>query len=194
VVRAVAGSALPIISAVGHETDVTLCDFAADLRAATPSQAAELAVPERAGLWRRIASCRQRLLQSMDGRVEGLALRLKHCRNARVLRQPEELFMPQAQAVDQLREALLAGVRRKTVWEEHSVQRLLGKLDSLNPLAVLARGYSLTTRADGGLVNELASLAAGDRLKTSFAFGEVYSRVEATKLAEKGAIYAEEKE
>ncbi|MDR2005971.1 MAG: exodeoxyribonuclease VII large subunit [Acidaminococcales bacterium] len=181
VVRAVAESDLPVVSAVGHETDVTLCDFAADVRAATPSQAAELAVPDRQALLAVIGSQRQRMARVIKARIDKLDAHIRHCLNTRVFRRPETLFAARAQTVDKLYEELRMNMTRKTQSEERNLRALTGKLDSLSPLAVLARGYGVTTDEKGELIKNMDKVACGDMLRTRLHCGEIYSQVRAKK-------------
>ena len=153
-VRAVAASAVPTISAVGHETDFTLCDFAADMRAGTPSIAAEIAVPVMADLAGRVAEL---------GRSMAASLRAKG-----------EFF---AQRLDHLADALSASLAMRRERLETRLARAADRLRLLSPYGVLERGYSLTTTADGALVRDASALRRGDRLKTRFAAGEVESEV-----------------
>lgn len=184
VVRAVARSFLPVISAVGHETDVTLCDFAADVRAATPSQAAEFAVPDRHSLLSAIGQRRQRMTRAMMARVDRFDARFQHCLNARAFKRPEMFFAARAQAVDKLGEQLRMNVARKIKNEEQKLRALAGKLDSLSPLSVLARGYGVTTDEKGDLIRDLSKVACGDLLRTRLSCGEIYSQVRAKKEKE----------
>ncbi|MDR3349288.1 MAG: exodeoxyribonuclease VII large subunit [Acidaminococcales bacterium] len=193
VVRAVAESALPVISAVGHETDVTLCDFAADMRAATPSQAAELAVPDRRAVLFAIGNQRQRMARVIKARIGTLDAHIRHCLNARAFKRPETLFAARAQTVDKLREGLRVNMAGKTQKHEQNLRALAGKLDSLSPLAVLARGYSVTTDEKGAPIKDLCQVACGDMLRTRLCCGEIYSQVRA-KNAKEGVGNAQEKE
>ncbi|MCR5414457.1 MAG: exodeoxyribonuclease VII large subunit [Kiritimatiellae bacterium] len=156
VVRAVAGSGIPVISAVGHETDFTLCDFAADARAGTPSIAAEIAVPEKRELERKIARFGESLVAALKGKYE--------------------LF---AQRVD------AAGERFSHVFElrlsraESKMRELAAKLEMLSPYGVLERGYSITTDAEGRIVRSPGQVAQGDRIQTRLAEGSFVSVVSA---------------
>jgi exodeoxyribonuclease VII large subunit len=184
VVRAVAKSLLPVISAVGHETDVTLCDFAADVRAATPSQAAEFAVPDRQSLLFALDNHRQRMRRAMGARAERLDARFRHCLNSRAFKRPEMIFAARAQALDKLHEQLRANMASKTKSDEQKLGALIGKLDSLSPLSILARGYGVTTDEKGNAIKNLAKVACGDMLRTRLHCGEIYSEVRAKKEKE----------
>ena len=153
-VREVAASTIPTISAVGHETDFTLCDFAADVRAGTPSIAAEIAVP---------------LLSELKERLSTLNLEL-----ATSLRSRGEFF---AQRVDQLSDALVSALRFYVQSTESRLATAAVKLKAYSPYGVLERGYSLTTAADGSVVKDAKKVKAGDVLTTRLAKGMVESVV-----------------
>lgn len=179
VVRAIHASRVPVVSAVGHEIDVTLADLVADVRALTPSEAAERVVPSMVDLTGRLRSLRQVLDRQLRGRVAQARSAVESLARQRVLRRPLELVHDLARRVDELE--VRAG-RSLASMIAHSRERIAGlarSLESLSPLAVLGRGYSLTQRADTGeLVRDAAQLAAGDVLRTRLAEGEVISRVE----------------
>ena len=153
-VREIAASTIPTISAVGHETDFTLCDFAADVRAGTPSIAAEIAVP---------------LLSELRERLSTLNLEL-----ATSLRSRGEFF---AQRVDQLSDALVSALRFYVQSTESRLATAAVKLKAYSPYGVLERGYSLTTAADGSVVKDAKKVKAGDVLTTRLANGMVESVV-----------------
>ena len=191
VARAVAASQLPIISAVGHETDVTLCDFAADIRAATPSQAAEIAVPDKQALVRRIAGCQERLYRTLDNKLQNISLRINYLSNSRVLRQPENIFVDKVEYVDKLQEKMKNLMLGIVSGKKHDLNMLAGKLDALSPLGVLARGYTVTTDEKGNLLKNTDNLQTGDIIKTQFMYGNVYSCIK--KVEKEGDKYGKEK-
>lgn len=178
VARTVAASKIPVVSAVGHETDVTLCDFAADVRAATPSQAAEFAVPDRKALVRTVANFEERLYYTMDKRLENISLRVQHLTNAAVLKQPERILEGKTEHVDRLYEKMKELLNKLLLTREQNLQKLAGKLDVLSPLGVLARGYSVTTDEKGAVLKSAKQLNVGDVLRTKLCDGYVRSRVE----------------
>ena len=153
-VRAVAASGIPTISAVGHETDYTLCDFAADARAGTPSIAAEMAVPRLDELKARIAELAASLPRALRAKGEYCAQRIDHLSDGL------------ANALALFRERLERRLERATV-----------KLHAYSPYGVLERGYSLTTAADGSVVKDAASLKPGDVIATRFRTGSATSVV-----------------
>ncbi|MDD3156905.1 exodeoxyribonuclease VII large subunit [Anaeromusa sp.] len=150
VVRAIASSPIPVISAVGHETDFTLADFAADMRAATPSQAAEFAVPDRVELERRLQQGQFRLRQALANDLLRRKQHLRQLWKASVFTKPERLLAPQRQSLDGLQERLVRAAARQC--EEKRRQWLLvsQKLALLNPLGMLQRGYAFLSLEETG--------------------------------------------
>ncbi|MBQ9413692.1 MAG: exodeoxyribonuclease VII large subunit [Clostridia bacterium] len=170
VARAVYASPIPIISAVGHETDFTICDFAADLRAPTPSAAAELAVPDTAALLQRLYALRQKTAQLLQMTLQRDKHRLQVVREKRCLRSPlfyvEERQMRLDLATKSLSAAAMMDQRRAS-------QRLAAaaaKLDALSPLKVLGRGYAIPYK-DDAVVTSVHAVEAGDRLTLRVADG-----------------------
>ncbi len=150
VVRAIADSALPVISAVGHETDFTLADFAADVRAATPSQAAEIAVPDRLELERRLQQGQVRLHQAINNDLLRRRQRLSQLIKSPVFTKPERLLAPQRQALDNLQERLIRAAARQTDEKKRQWLLVSQKLALLNPLGMLQRGYAFLSQEDTG--------------------------------------------
>jgi exodeoxyribonuclease VII large subunit len=165
VVRAVAASKIPLVSAVGHQTDYTLADFAADCRAATPSQAAEIVVPDRIDLQRQIATLRVRLERHMRLVIRNAAAQVAQFRERRIFRRPLDLLVAKQQALDILSQQLLGALRRLTTAKRHDLQVLAGKLDMLSPLAVLSRGYSIVRFPDGHILQAARDTSPGQKLE-----------------------------
>ena len=175
-VRAVAASKMPTISAVGHETDYTLCDFAADVRAGTPSIAAEIAVPVMADLEASLETFGGRMASALRGRGEFFAQRLDQLSDAL----GAALTLAQARSErrlaalsPRLAPALALALQRASARFEKAEAKLM----AYSPYGVLERGYSLTTAADGSVVKDAATLKSGDRIVTRFASGEAASVV-----------------
>ncbi len=167
VARAICASKIPVISAVGHEPDVTISDFAADLRAATPSNAAELAVPDRAelrarleGLQRQMAAALQRQAQSARGRLEAL-------RKRPVLKDPLRPVQDRRQTLDRLTERLAAAEASVISGQKTRLTRLAASLDAMSPLKVLARGYAVVSD-ERGIVTKASVLIPGREVKIQF--------------------------
>jgi exodeoxyribonuclease VII large subunit len=201
VVRAVAACSIPTISAVGHETDTTLCDFAADMRAPTPTAAAELAVPVRAELLAGLQSQGGRALRAVQRCRERAAERLENC--ARRMPTPDTLLGPQRQRVDDLGDRARRALGRVAADARGDLARALGalrpavlaqklafargRLDqlwrvaaSLNPDKILERGYARVSRRDGSVIANAAAARAAGALTLHFADGAVDARLERT--------------
>ena len=164
VVRAVAAAVMPIVSAVGHQTDFTLSDFAADLRAATPSQAAELVVPDRLELLRRLSAARRRLNQALRHRLIERRLRLERCLQSSLFRRPQELLRDRSQLLDQLSERLTHALKTALDERQQRLRIANEKLNLLNPWGVLQRGYSVVRRPDGAVISSAEAVETGESL------------------------------
>ena len=164
VVRAVAATKTPIVSAVGHQTDFTLSDFAADLRAATPSQAAELVVPDRLELYRRLAAAQRRLNQALRHRLLKRRLRLERCLQSPLFRRPRELLRDRAQLLDQLTDRLGNAMQKVLTEKQQRLNMADKKLNLLNPWGVLQRGYSVVRRPNGDIISTAESVNSGESL------------------------------
>ena len=164
VVRAVAAATTPIVSAVGHQTDYTLSDFAADRRAATPSQAAEIVTPDRLALIQRLRTNQHRLNQSLLNRLIRRRLRLERCLASKLFRRPQEILQERMQRLDQLQDRLASAVETLLNRNQQRWQLANEKLNLLDPLRVLQRGYSVVRRQDGQVVRRAETVGQGDRL------------------------------
>ena len=175
-VRAVAASGVPVISAVGHETDYTLCDFAADVRAGTPSIAAETSVPVMADIESRVSSLASGMSAALRAKGEYFAQRLDHISDG--LAASLVLALSGAERrLERIAPAISSAVAMRMQEAESHVERLSDRLRLLSPYGVLERGYSLTTAADGSVVRDAAALKPGDRIATRFASGAAESVV-----------------
>ena len=162
-VRAVAGSAIVTISAVGHETDVTLCDLAADLRAATPTAAAELAVADRAQLFERLAQRRNLLEYAIWQQLASKERRLLEKKSAEPLKNPWFFINKNRQRLNNLIESMYNLSETAVLSRGRAVAQQAALLETLSPLRVLARGYCIAIK-DGHPVRSAAALRAGDRV------------------------------
>jgi len=179
VVRAIAASRIPVISAVGHEVDVTLSDLAADLRALTPSEAAELVAPAAEEMVADLRQIQQRLTAGLRSRADAARLRLDGLARHAAFRHPFQRIFDASRQLDELDARLSRAVRGRVRLARGQIDTAAGRLESLSPLAVLGRGYSLTQRADDGRVIHAATeLSPGERINTRFAHGWAMSRVE----------------
>ncbi len=178
VARAIAECVVPVVAAVGHETDVSIADLVADRRALTPSEAAELVVPSQTELHSHLAHLAQRLERSVSGRIDQCRLKLDAVRSRAVFQRPMTLIDDRRQRLDELAEQAERAIRLQI---ERSHQRLAAtaaSLDALSPLKVLARGYSLTTDENGTLLTDPASVQPGQHIQTRLADGTIHSIVE----------------
>lgn len=165
--RAVAACSIPTISAVGHEVDVSITDLVADVRAATPSHAAELVVPEREGLQVVIDELRERLHSAMRRDLGQRRERLTRVQ----LRGPMQRVTDGRLRLDELSDRIHIGVRKGLTRDQARLAQLSGRLDAMSPLRVLERGYVVVTQ-DGSAVTSSARLSPGDAVRLRFADGE----------------------
>ena len=182
-VRAVASSAIPVISAVGHETDFTLCDFAADIRAATPSQAAELAVADAEGYILQVENLQRRLKHFMQARLEQDEYRLDRASNSWALKDPERLFADGVLRTDAAYNKLITKMDSLLKECAHKFELQAARLDNLSPLSVLARGYSVTQTEDFKVVTSTQQVRWGEELVTTVADGKIVSVVQSVEEA-----------
>ncbi len=173
--RAIRASAIPVVCGVGHETDFTIADFAADERAPTPTAAAELVSPSRADLRARVVELGVRLSRETARRIEYAIQGIDNL--ARRLQHPAERLRASRELLTQLARRLAAATGRRLEQLEAALQRSQTALAGLDHGAVLARGYSLTLDARGAIVRDAGAVAHGDRLLTSLAQGELESEV-----------------
>jgi len=178
VARAVYQSRIPVISAVGHETDFTICDFVADRRASTPSVAAEMAVPVKHEQEMMLQNMQNRLIQALNGRLDRQRVHLDHLRGSRVFRQPLEMIDKRRLDCDRLLQALDQAMQTRVAACERRFSILAGKLDALSPLKVLSRGYSVVTRSESGRVLTSSALVnPGDKVDVWLSDGILYCDV-----------------
>ena len=179
VVRAIAASRIPVISAIGHEIDVTLSDLAADVRALTPSEAAELVAPASEELVADLRQLEGRLAAALRSRADSARAQLDALTRHAVFRRPYQRIFELARRLDEFDARERRAVRGLVRLARQQTDTAAGRLESLSPLAVLGRGYSLTQRtADGRVVRDAAELSPGEQITTRFARGQATSRVE----------------
>lgn len=175
--REVAASQIPVISAVGHETDFTICDFVADRRAPTPSAAAELAVPDTAELKRKIQNIVTREAGVLARIAAGHREKLLLLSGSRVLKDPMAMIDDRKMQNAMLSERLIRAEERIQMQSRALLQTEAGKLSALNPLAVLSRGYSAVYKEDGTLVKSVSNVQPGDRITIRTEGGELDAAV-----------------
>ncbi|MDH3211856.1 MAG: exodeoxyribonuclease VII large subunit [Myxococcales bacterium] len=182
VARAVVRAPVPVVSGVGHEVDVTIADLAADVRAPTPSAAAELALPDRAALGAALARDARRLAQAAAGLLERLRLRLERQRQALRAHAPTARLEAQRARFQAAVRTLERAAAARLAAGRSALGAVTGRLDALSPLAVLARGYGLVRRArDGVIVRRADQVAPGDPLAIRVAEAEVEATVASTR-------------
>jgi exodeoxyribonuclease VII large subunit len=203
VARAIARSAIPVISAVGHEIDFTISDFVADLRAPTPSAAAELLVGNKEAFEEQLRQSGARLTRALKTQTLELRNRLTAVAGSYVFREPQNLVRRLRDRLDALRTAMANDLRdivqqrsqqvdefglrlthRLELWRgarTQDVRRLEAHLRALSPLAVLERGFSLTRTADGKIIRDAAEAPVGTKLETRLARGTLESEVTKAK-------------
>lgn len=180
VARAVYASHIPVISAVGHEPDVTISDYAADVRASTPSNAAEIAVPDREEIEAGLSKLRRRLLVSFSNELSALRRQVNSLGEKRVLRDPSAQVDIRRMALDRLRERLVLSLEQELVHKKHSFIQLSSALDALSPLRVLTRGYSYVTDENGAAIKSVAELEPGERVRLILSDGSAECVVDRT--------------
>lgn len=179
VARAIAASRIPVISAVGHETDVTIADFVADRRAPTPSAAAEMAVPDWGALVRDVQALRERLITSQTKYVHSLRERLRYLQQSPALSRPLDRLRQQMQQVDDVVHRLVTVQKHALSAQRQRLDALVAQLDSLSPLATLSRGYAICRRKDADeVLRDAADVQAGDLVDVRLHRGEFTCRVE----------------
>ena len=177
VARAIASARVPVVSAVGHEIDVTIADFVADQRAATPTAAAETILPIRRELVDRVAVLARRLRRGTEGRLERRRENLRHW--VRRLADPGQRLRQGQMRLDDLSLRLWRRQEDSVLRLRERLGHLAGRLGGVDPLAVLRRGYSIVYRvSDGGIVKDASSLRKGHQVRVSFAAGRAICRVE----------------
>jgi len=176
--RAVFGCRIPVISAIGHETDTPLVDFVADVRASTPTDAAKRAVPDLADELRLLDVVRARLNRAVTNRLEREQQRLDAIRTRPVLAQPTTMLDSRAEQVIGLRERADRTVRHRLDRADTELHHTLARLRALSPAATLERGYAIVQRAaDGAVLRDPADTSVGDDLRVRLARGELAAKV-----------------
>lgn len=183
VARAIVSSSIPVISAVGHETDYTIADFVADLRAPTPSAAAEMVVRSEEGFREQVSSLESRL-------VHGIRLGIERARavfreKSRLLIDPRRRLQQIVQRTDELVHRMTVGMQHHLRGDQSRLRAVTAGLDHLNPLAILSRGYSVTRRhPTGTILKDSSTVMPGELIRTTLQRGEIVSRVEGTPKQE----------
>jgi exodeoxyribonuclease VII large subunit len=176
-VREVAASPIPTISAVGHESDTTLIDYVSDLRVSTPTGAAEAATPNVTDVLQGIMEEGERLQSALSREIGFLSDKLAGLSSRSFFKNPAAPYLEKEEDIEDLRKRLLLAVTRKEEEKKEAVSSLALRLRALNPEKVLSRGYSLTRNADGKLVSSLKDIRKGEDLETQVKDGIIHSVV-----------------
>lgn len=179
VARAIARSRIPVVSAVGHEIDVTIADLVADRRALTPSEAGELIVPSAAELSDSLVQTAGRLRQLLRNRLDRMRLKLAAIESRPVLQRPAAVIDQRRLMCDQLGDRAVAAVRLFVERRQRTLGSAAASMQALSPLNVLARGYSVTRSASGRIVRSAIDVAVGESLSTRCAEAVLTSTVTA---------------
>lgn len=179
--QAIYESFVPVVSAVGHETDTTIADLVADRRGMTPSQAMTQLVPDRHELHEELDALGERLNQRMRQRLHSAQRRLDELRQRPALAEPHWRLQAARHRLDELDQRLSRATRYRQTLARDRLAALAAQLDALSPLRVLQRGYTLTRREDGAIVRSAAEVRPGQRLRIQTAQGTIVSRVESTQ-------------
>ena len=164
VARAIYASEIPVISAVGHEPDVTISDFVADRRASTPSNAAEIAVPDQAELWKRLDSAGRAMAQGALNTLEKADAQWKTLASKRVLTDPMAFVDDRRMQLDSVQQRMGLTAHRQLSRRQQRFATLAASLDALSPLKVLGRGYAMAQAADGTVLRTSQQVQEGDRI------------------------------
>jgi exodeoxyribonuclease VII large subunit len=177
VARAIFASEIPIISAVGHETDFTMCDFVADMRAPTPSAAAELAFFDANELMMRMDSMQKRAFTVLDRRIRVLEAKLEGFNKDLKMRSPEKVTADKLLRVERLGERLDMLSRSRLEASLGNFRTLCARLEANNPLSVLSRGYSVVENERGDIVSRLSDVEVDESVTVRLSDGQLCARV-----------------
>ena len=181
VAHAIYESEIPVISAVGHEPDVTISDYVADLRAATPSNAAELAVPDQDALRQTLDSMASSMATILKRQVSGAAQHLRALAASPALRSPTGYLEQKAKNVQLLKNRLMAAQVQSVERKQRRYVELTAKLDAMSPLKVLTRGYAMAQTETGDVIRSIEQVSNGDRICVNVSDGTISAVVEDRK-------------
>ena len=181
VARAIFESEIPVISAVGHEPDVTISDFVADVRAATPSNAAELAAPDQAELRKKLSALQSTMTAAVENQISMERKHLAAIREKRVLSSPLGYVEERRMLLDFLQKRLVSAQERQLAGKKQQFIRLASSLDAMSPLKVLSRGYSVARKPDGTVLRDAADVKRGDTISVTLLHGSVQADVTDTE-------------
>ncbi len=176
VAKAIYKSEIPIISAVGHETDYSISDFVADLRAPTPSAAAELAVPNISDVIYTINSYENSYKIALKKKVELMKLHYEKCMNLRVFKEPMQRINEKSLILDINVKSITNNIQKKLESNKNNFAQVVSKIDALSPMKTLTRGYSITQK-DNKIIKKAADLKKGDNISITFSDGNVNANI-----------------
>ena len=177
VARAIYESKIPVISAVGHEPDVTISDFVADLRAATPSNAAELAVPDQDALRQTLDDMHSAMAVAMQTKIDRAGERLQNLSNRPVLKSPLASFESRRRALELLENRLVSAQSGNVARSRQRFVAQVGKLDAMSPLKVLTRGYAMVAKEDGTIVCSVSDVKPREPIAVRVSDGTIVATV-----------------
>jgi exodeoxyribonuclease VII large subunit len=181
VARAIYASHIPVISAVGHEPDVTISDYVADLRAATPSNAAELAVPDQDALRQTLDGYSSAMAAALNRQLIAARRQLNMLAASPALRSPTGYLDQKRQNMERLQERMLSSQQRLIDRKKQSFIGLTAKLDAMSPMKVLTRGYAMTQTEQGDVIRSVQQVAVGDDIRISLGDGSLRAAVTEVK-------------
>ena len=176
VARAIYDSGLPIISAVGHETDFTIADFVADLRAPTPSAAAELAVPNISDIVLKLESYNNRYKLALKKKVEFMKLRYEKCMNSRVFKEPTQKINEKYMLIDMKVKSMQNSISKIYNEKKTNMVKHIAKLDALSPLKTLTRGYTIA-ELNGHVIKSVSQVKKDDNINLRLSDGSINAKV-----------------
>lgn len=177
VARAIYDSEIPVISAVGHEPDVTISDFVADLRAATPSNAAELAVPDQDALRQILDDMQNAMAIAMQTKINRAGERLRNLSGRPVLKSPLASFESRRKALELMKNRLVSAQTGTVARNRQRFVAQVSKLDAMSPLKVLTRGYAMVSKEDGAIVRSVSDVQTGDPISVRVSDGTIVASV-----------------
>ena len=176
VARAIFESEIPVISAVGHETDFTIADFVSDLRAPTPSAAAELAVPNIIDVEAKILNYKNKYKILLKRKVELMKLQYEKCINSKGFNKPVQIVQDNYIRLDNINKIMENKIKDKLNIKKNNALTLISKLDTLSPLKTLTRGFCITEK-EGKIIKSIKQLEAGELVKIKFTDGEKQAKI-----------------
>lgn len=184
VARAIYDSRIPVISAVGHEPDVTISDFVADLRAATPSNGAELAVPDQDALRQTLDAMEASMTTILSRQLKAARRQFDVLRASPSLQSPHGYLRERGKALELLKNRLVSAERQRLHAAQQKYIALTSKLDAMSPLKVLSRGYAMTRKEDGAVVRSVGQVSVGENIRVTVSDGHLLANIKAKEEQE----------